>query len=323
MKKVLSMFLAFLMVLSLCPTQVYAVSVTKLEVIQNNAPIRRKANSEGEIATRCSVGSILESSGSLVNSRGNKWYKVNYNGSTCFIFSGNVKIHSHNYQSMTLDGITYKACDCGDVQVSYTVYEKEKVLKANALAGVATGFVLSQCGSTVVAPGVGNAIVAVLTIYAAYQVMSGSMTTEIATAIVKELTWSDYLWERRNVCSDTSFRMVKRDGWKLTYINDRCLSLPEAYVYVRYLCGDVYTEYASTALALASINKDGYVGPERDSDKPDYYYHFHMLAESQLEQVDKLSAEIIINSMDGTCKRVKRTKGHIFYGATDSGLRPS
>ena len=57
-----------------------------------------------------------------------------------YIYSENVKTHKHSYDSFEYDGITYKYCDCGKINVR--VESTATVLKADAaaIAATAAGF---------------------------------------------------------------------------------------------------------------------------------------------------------------------------------------
>ena len=54
------------------------------------------------------------------------------------------------------------------------------------------------------------------------------------------------------------------------------MGFPEAFICVRFLGFDVWTMIQENAEALAMINMGRYYGPERDKDKPEYWYHYHL-----------------------------------------------
>lgn len=103
-KKVTSIFMAALMVLTCVFTQIPAVTVHafssyQVEVTKDNAPIRNGYYQSKKIVRRVSKGTILTVIDEKTNLKFNKWYKV---GKKEYIFSGNVKKvqkpHTHSYK---------------------------------------------------------------------------------------------------------------------------------------------------------------------------------------------------------------------------------
>lgn len=105
MKKFLSLLLIFSILLASVPAGALAASSDYLIVTRDNAPIRTGPSEDDSIVARCSKGDLLETTGSTLNWRLNHWYKVRYNGSTRYIYSG----MSRN-TSTIMPSIPMKAC---------------------------------------------------------------------------------------------------------------------------------------------------------------------------------------------------------------------
>lgn len=273
-----------------------AANVSWFDAVKK-APVRATPYETGAVQHYAAKGSALAVTGKTVNRYGNTWYLVSSNGTTGYIYAGNVRTHSHSYQSVTYDGITYKICNCGRVTVTYKTQETVKVKQADALAGYA-----SAAGLAAAADGpipAGDLIGAGILLLGAYYYMTGAgMNATTSMTVLKELDFDDYISKRENVCSDLSFRMVTKNSAGLHYMNDRCLNWAEAYVYARYMKGDVYTTYASTAAMLGQMYEGGcYM--DRDGGQPTYFYHYHF----------------------GT--RSNKVGGHIFFGYNDFGQGPT
>ena len=312
--KIMSLLLVLTLFVGMIPTPAYAASVSYLEVTRNNAPIRADKYDTGKIIDRCAKGTVLKCTGTTYNWKTSKWYKVEWEGKTRFIYSGNVKTHSHSYKNkVTFDGVTYKICGCGYINV--TAKTQVKVKQGNAIAMSATAFA-PLAGSTATAysfiPAAGGAAaldgplpfgdVAALLIlaYGAYTMTSGTtISTSKAKSMAISLDFDDYLKQNPNICSEASFRMVSRaTGKNLTYIGKTCYNAVQAYA-LAVGGQDMYTRYMPNAKLAASFHPGGCYS-EIDKNKPNYYYHYHLGANAK-----------------------SKVGGHIFYGTTPSGLTPT
>lgn len=298
-KRIVTLLMALVLFVGMVPAPIQAASTTYLEVTRDNAPIRAKSHDEGKIIDRCEKGVVLKSSGAFLNYKLNKWYKVEYQGKTRYIYSGNVKTHKHAYQNLNYDGVTYQICDCGKVNVKATTQIKS--VQANAIAGYASQYgSLAATSSALDGPIPAGDIIGLLILaYGAYVVSTGAISRSAAHSISIDLDFDEYLKENRNVCSEASFRLVQRHkGSNLTYIGKQCYNAAQAYILARF-GADVYTKYQPNAFLAASMHPKGCYS-EIDKNQPNYYYHYHLGA-------DKNS----------------KTGGHIFFGSSPNGLTPA
>lgn len=297
-------------------------SVTYLKVTKQNSAVIRSGNSEKHsIVDRIPTGTILESTGSCKNGVGNTWYKIQYKGKTCYIYSGNVSRIAHHYETLEFDDVVYRVCDCGKVTVSSASQSKlqtgqnvAKFSHSTALAIPLSGGLAFNMGATEMAKygsyalgssavdgilPVGDIVAILILAYGAYAMATNSpITQSTATDIAAEMDFDQYLKENRLVCSEASFRVVTRHPGGLTYVNDKCYNAIQAYFMAKSGM-DMYTRYYPNALLAASFHPTGYYS-EIDKDQPNYYYHFHLGANKKL-----------------------KTGGHIFYGMSMSGQTPS
>jgi len=262
-----------------------------------SASIRSKPYSTGSVLYKVSSGTSIPVTSATVNKYGNTWYITNYGGTVGYIYAGNVKAHSHSYETVSYDGVTYHICDCGNVKVTVKTTETVKLKRSETMA-----MYLSMAGMSAVADGpvpLGDVIAAGLLVLGAYECMTmTSLTSTQAINMLREVNFDEYLKQRENQCSNTSFRRVIRVDGTLKYMDDRCLTLPEAYVYVRYMHGDVHTKYYGTATALGALHGAYYT--ERDSNQLNCYYHVHLGSSA-----------------------ANKVGGHVFYGCNGYGKWPS
>lgn len=294
-KKILFLMLVVVMMFASIPVTSYASGeVIYLEITRERAPLRKKSNDKGEIVKRYTENSIIQSTGSLINSKKNRWYKIPYEGNNYYIYSGNVKEHKHSYKQLVYDDVTYKYCNCGNVKVVTKEKEKLKASKAIATYTSTVGMAVAADGALPVGDVIGLGII----VFTMYQAATGNILDKAAyTEIIKEIDFGDYLKNREQVCTDESFRKVMRKEGKLNYIDDKCMDKDEAFFYVFY-GGDVYTKYEETAEKLGLMY--GNCFNERDKDAPSYFYHIHLGKDHK----DKVG-------------------GHIFYGLNDYKEGPS
>ena len=292
MKKVFKL-MSFVLVMALLvvstPISANAASVTYLEITRDNAPLRKEAHDEGKIVARCEEGAVLKSTGSFYNYKFRKWHRVEYQGSTYYIYSGNVATHTHDYEELYYGGTTYKYCDCGQVNVvsTTTKYASETIASYASAAGLAIGL----DGPAPIGDIVGAAIIMYTACYLATNGLS-----DVVIDVLEEIDVDEFLDDRENECSAESFRKVSRVGGTLTYIDNQCMDEIQAFFYVM-LVGDVYNYDEQNAEELAALY--GSYFKDKDKDKPSYWWHFHLGNDHK-----------------------SKVKGHIFFGTNDYGMYP-
>lgn len=268
-----------------------------VEVKKDNAPLRSSPSKDGEVIVRCAKGVVLEVDGSKYNLHLRKWYQVQWDGETCYIYSGNVTAHKHSYEEMTLDDVTYGVCGCGNITVSSSEAkstEGAEVSKAAALAMPAAALAMADGPIIPVGDIIALGLLIAGSVYA-YKQAAPAVDEIVGT--ITDIDFDEYLAARRyNICSEYTFRRVARVGGQLKFLDNQCLNQIEAYIYVVALNGDVYTYSEDAALFLAAMHGSAIM--ERDKDKATYYYHYHLGTDRQL-------------------------KGHIFFGVNDFGETPT
>lgn len=297
MKRLTSVFLVFCLLITTFPMTALADSDEHLVVTRDNAPIRRDKNEDASVVAYCDKGDVLETTGSVLNHWLNRWYKVRYNGSIYYIYSGNVRTSSHSYTKFTYDGVRYSVCtECGYAKVTLTSSAKISNSDANAIAsGLSMGMVLVDGPLPI------GDFAALLTIALTAYIASSDLTKTVVTDITMDLV--DFLdnYDYERVCGIDSFYRVQRVSNGLKKIDNTCYNYAEAYAYV-IGGGDVWTETYDAAAIVASFYPDGGYPEIDDNDKPGYYYHFHL-------------------GRDVHHKNKKA--GHIFYGTSRGyGTRP-
>lgn len=316
--KVTTVVLAIVLIVTAIPMEAFAAtgsSTTYLEIVEDNAPIRtsKSGAKNNNIIERLPKGTIIECTGSSRNWVGQKWYHVKHSDYSGVIYSGNVKTHNHKYiDSVSCEGVTYNVCACGYIGVTYLEREityNRSITAVLPTVSIPAGVAVASDGPLPLGDMIGFGILAVGSIYA--------MTHGVPTVSeLKEMTMSlsDYFKEHSRSCSDLDFRTVKRENGLLYYTSTRCLNFAEAYVVVRYTGQDVYTKYETTAKYLANIHGGNFA--ERDKNRGDYYYHYHLIAENNAVSVNGNRSVETENGKRGI------VGGHIFYGHTDTGLTP-
>lgn len=289
--RMIAAVMAVVMAFSAIPVTAFASQNEYLEVVVDRAPLRDDCYEKGNIITRCTEGAVLVSTGSTMNRYFHKWYKVSYEGSTYYIYSENVKVHKHNYQTLNLEGLSLKVCrNCGDI-----VTNDPQSDTSNEYIGLAA-MALPAIDGPIPA---GDVLAAILLAYAAWK-MSAAMVPVTAEIVeqIRKIDFSDYLKKRNeNVCTPYTFRRVQRYPGGLKYLDDACMDCAEAYIWVAVFKGDVYTASEDAALILAAMSPKGSVC-ERDKDQVSYFYHYHLSTD-------------------------RSEKGHVFFGANDLGQVPA
>lgn len=228
--RIIAVALVLAMAVSAFPVAAFAANSEYLEVIVDNAPIRKECREKGEIVARCAKGAVLESTGSTLNKYLHKWYLVNYEGKTYYIYSDNVKTHTHNYESLTLEDIKLKICkNCGDITA-----EGKKTATYEEYIGLAAVALPAIDGPLPV----GEIIAGILITYSAAK-MSQAMVPVAADIVeqIKKVDFSDYLKKRsENICTPESFRRVVRYPGGLKYLDSDCMDIAEGISGRRYRC---------------------------------------------------------------------------------------
>lgn len=251
----------------------------------------------------CSVakGTTVMVSAVVKNSYGNTWYKaVIYSSSGTkegYIYSGKVQSHTHSRETFTFNSITYGVCRCGDVTVK--AYNSAKQKEGQAVVASATMALPLALGAVDGPLPIGDLIgVGILIVGTCFAHDIAVPTTKDLAGMITKADFDEYLKKRENSCGSDSFRKVQRVDGTLKYVDKHCMDMVEAYIYVRFLKGDVYTPNENNALLLAAMH--GAAIMERDKDESTYWYHYHLGAEQK-----------------------GKSKGHIFFGTNDLGETPS
>lgn len=310
MKKIISILLALVLILGcipapafaaesgeVCAVEPYSGDATLLEIVRDGAPIRTGAGEKYAKVVTCEKGAVLEKNGSKVNRYLNKWYEVTYRDMesnacyTGYIYSENVKKHSHSFEKLEYEGVTYKFCDCGKITVRVKNEYMLKKADALAAAGVAAGTLTAVDGPLPV----GDLIGAGLLVTVGLLSNTGALpNVREVLSIYDDIDFKRF--EEDDSCSADSYRKVVRSNGTLIFLDDKCMSVVEAYVWVR-TGNDVWCQNWDTALKLGALHPGGCFS-EIDSGNKDYWYHFHL----------------------GSCtpegKHVDVVGGHIFYGAS-------
>ena len=269
MKRTLCLLLVAVMTFVLLPAPAQAASVTYVEVTKNDAPIRTKAKKTGSVVSRCEKGTILEVTGSTYNQYFNKWYKVTYDGKTRYIYSENVKAHTHDYKKFTFDDVSYRICStCGAGNV--LAGDKNKGALLLRSTSIAMGGISVADGPLPYGDMIAGGL-ALASIY--YAAVSAKPAVSSLAKLFESVDFDAYLKKRsENVCTPESFRLVERCKGGLKYKGDECLDIAEAFVFAA-AGHDVYTADEDMALLLVAEFGSGIC--ERDKDKVSHFYHYH------------------------------------------------
>ena len=286
MKKIISIILSLVMLLSCVPVNAFAAEneevcavapysnqATLVEVVRDGAPIRTGPGEKYDTVVSCEVGAVLEKTGTKVNRYLNQWYEVTYRdieNNKCYsgyIYSENTQKHSHTYEKLEYDTVTYKFCDCGKitVRVEYRVQKAEAVAVASAAAGT-----LAVVDGPVP---LGDILGAGLLITVGIMEATGAIPdVDTVQSVYEDINFDQF--DDDDACPIDSYRRVSRANGNLSYIDKDCLSVVEAYVWV-FTGNDVWTSTWDAAYLLASLCPIGCFS-EIDSGDKDYWYHFHM-----------------------------------------------
>ena len=311
MKKIISILLALILVLGCFPVNAFAAgneetcavapyssNASLVEVTREGAPIRTGPGERYSTVVKCELGTVLEKTGTTINRYLNRWYEVTYRESqsnkcyTGYIYSENAqKKHTHQYEVLEYDGVTYKYCDCGTLTVRVKNEYRVQKAEAVAIAGTAAGALAVVDGPIPAGDLIGVGLLITVGILDATGVLP---TVEEVQEVYEDIDFDQF--DDDDSCPIDSYRRVSRAGGTLTYTDSDCLSIVEAYVWVR-TGNDVWCRDWDTAHKPGSLHATGCFS-EIDSGDKDYWYHFHL----------------------GTCtpsgKHLDVVGGHIFYGAS-------
>ncbi len=261
------------------------------EICRDGTPIRIGPSKDAEVVTNCSEGAVVKLEGGICNLSGNSWYIVKVNGEECYVYSENLREHNCHFRELYYNGTKYSYCSCGKINIieSKTI----SVSRANTIALYA-----SEAGMAMVLDGpipVADVIGAMIFVLAAADTVLNGVSEEVVET-VREVDIAKLL-EKETLCTDYNFRKVAIEPGvgKLYYVDDECLDMLEAFFYTLFL-GNTYTKLKSTAEEMASLWGDCYA--ERDSDRPDYWYHYHI------------------------GNRKTKIGHHVFYGTNEFGEYP-
>lgn len=300
MKRIISAVLVIVLVFCMLPLNVFAASKNYVEVVKD-APLRTKGDGDAAVAMRCEEGVVLESVGTYFNWRKlSNWHKVKVPGynDVFFIYDGNVKNHTHKATELTINGIVYTVCGCGDVTAKTATQEERE--EANVvLSAVPMAIPLALADGPLPIGDIAAAVITIVGVCVAhdYAIPAAKELAVMAT----EADFDKYFEDRaENTCSRYSFRRVVRFPGGLKYADQYCMDAAEAFVYVSLIHGDIYTADEDSALMLAAMFGSAIMERDKASPKKDittYFYHYHV----------------------GT-DRVN--KSHIFFGLNDLNQGP-
>lgn len=223
-----------------------------------------------------------------------------------YIYSGKLSLHEHSYESLAFNGVTYRICPCGNVDVvaksSAKTAEGQKAVSAASAAvplALADGFL--PVGDLIAAG------ILIVSVCIAHDYLVPAV--EDLASMISQADFDEYLEKRKeSTCSPCSFRKVLRFPGGLKYVDNHCMDAVEAYIYVRLFGGDIYTSDENSALMLASMLGSSIM--ERDKAKPKkdistYYFHYHV----DVVILDAFHTE-------------RPNKAHVFFGENDLGQTP-
>ncbi len=284
----------------ICAVSTYSENASLLEIKKNKAPLRTGPGEKYSTLVKCEKGVVLEKTGTTYNKYLNKWYEVTYqdakNGKcyTGYMYSENVKKHSHSFDKFEYDGVTYKFCDCGKITITIKTTSTVKKSNALAIAGTAAGSMTLVDGPIPIGDLLGLGIVISVGIMAETGVLP--TTTEVQD-VLEDIDYNTYYkYKNDDTCPVDSYYRVKRVDGTLKYTDKECIDAALAYVWV--VSGkDVWCKDWDTAAKVAALHKDGGFS-EIDSGNKDYWYHFHLGRCSE------------------TGKHLDVVGGHVFYGTS-------
>ena len=308
-KKLTAIVMALVLLFSCIPVSTYAAEseevcaapyndkASLIEVTRQGAPIRTGPGERYSTVTTCPTGTVLEKTGSKLSRALNQFYEVTYrdNYGNCYsgyIFSENTTKHSHEFEKIEYEGLTYKVCDCGKITVRVKTEYRLKKADAVAVAGAAAGTLAAADGPVPLGDLLGAGLLVTVGIMNDIGIIPDADEIQ---AVYEDIDL-DQLNDDDDSCPIDSYRKVSRKNGPLEFVGNDCMSIIEAYGHVRS-GQDVWCRDYPTAHKLASLCKKGCFS-EIDSGNKDYWYHFHL----------------------GTCtpegKHLDVVGGHIFWGTS-------
>ena len=296
MKKIIALIMTLLILLSCFPSIVQAEGDALIEIIKKDVPIRNKPYQEGEIIARCKKGAVLQYTDIKINSRFRRWYVVDWGGKTGYIYSENVELHHHHYDSVTtISSITFKICnECGDCYAVGSSAEKKK--GDELLSFVSLPAIGTLCAVDGPLP-IGDIVALFIGVVAIATYFDTTVPTNASFAeLVTESDILSQMMIKKTICTSDNFHVVERVPGGLKYLSPYCLDYLEAFAVAKALNMDIYTESEVAAQNLALLYNGSLIG-ERDKDQMTHFYHYHF----------------------GTDRKVK---AHVFFGLNDYGQGP-
>ena len=300
MKKFLSVFLSLVLLINILPLGAAMADTQYVEVTADSAPIRNDYYETGDALQWVSRGTMLKVIKTKTNMYFNKWYQVEYEtGYSCvrgWIYSGNIKEHSHNYQTYEYNGNKFGVCTkCGTISVERV--RTVETTRADALAAAlpAAGVAAGADGPIPVGDIVGLFILGLACLE-----IGRTPTTTMIREWIDSISIPDYIREN-NACTVESFYLVSL-GDNLQKLDNNCMNPFQAFVASRYYGFNVWTMDPDAALLCVSFNGSRFFGPEKDSKNPDRKYnHYHY----------------------GRDHKDKDAETHVFFGTNNWGETPS
>lgn len=299
MKKLLSLLISLVLIINTISMSVAFAETKYVEVTEASAPIRNDCYDTGNVLYWVPRGTMLEVLDSTYNWYLRQWYKVSYDtGYSCcvgWIWSGNVIEHKHNYVKYNYNGNTFGVCEkCKTISV-----ERVSTVKLNKADALAAAIPLAATAAAADGPIPVGDIAAVFILGLAYLELGREASYTQIREMVGAIAIDDYIRDS-NVCNNYSFYKVQRVSGGLIKIDNICMNVFQAFICSRYCGIDVWTHSQEAAVLCVDMNSSGWFGPERDNNKPDYYYHFHYGWDHNHQDV-------------GT---------HVFFGRTENGQEP-
>ena len=280
--------------------RMYSADAELVEAVKDGAKVRSRASKHGDVVVRCDEGTVMEVLDKKLNKHLHVWYKVSVQGQEGYIYSDNVEKHEHDYRVLADGDAEFHYCHCGTVKVVTRDGQDgtELQVKVANAAGLAVAAAAVD-GPLPVGDVMGATLLAALGLS---MLQDPAQITSLLTDGLQSMDFDEYMASKKNQCSVDSYRRVITRPQGLQYMDDRCMDLAEAYLWVMF-CGNVYTTTQENAALLASINPDGGF-PEKDQgDNPTYFNHYHM-------------------GINRNGKHEAIIGYHIFYGVNDLGQGP-
>ena len=316
--RILTMLLVAALFMTLVPADGMAANAAcdYIEVVTENAPLRREASQNGKIMKRFDKGIILKTSGWCLNAKLHKWFKVEFEGETCFIFSGNVCFHSHSYLKLKTAETTLGLCSCGEL-VEFQ-HHKTHLLKTGGGIGfiglemtIARAYaadfvpVNSLAESVTVAgewanmdaglPFADIVGVGIIILALAAELMDALPEMDTYVQVLEHIDYQEFI-DRESVCSPESYRLVLPFTSKEALsVTQKCYDMTAALLLV--ISGqNVYTRMPDKAYELAALFSTFGSYQFESAHGPGMYDHIHLFE----DETFKISNHIFYGAASGT-----------------------